>query len=83
MLRCQSITVAGFTITSGWARSDQSMRRATQNTRSLVRGRARFEARRQTASCWRRAAFSRSVSLRYSVAGISASSNTPWVFRSS
>ncbi len=36
-LRCQAITVAGLTMTSGRAQSGQSLQSATQKARSLAR----------------------------------------------
>ena len=45
-LRCQRITVSGLTMTRARVQSGQSLRSATQNTRSPVRSWGRFDVRR-------------------------------------
>ena len=62
--RCQRMTVSGFTMTRTLSQSVQILRNSTQNTRSTFESRGRFTERRRTASCWRRATFSRASSRR-------------------
>ena len=62
--RCQRTTVSGWTRTNTSFHRGHTRRRTTQKKRSavLMRGRGRLTVR--TASCWRRARFSRRRSLR-------------------
>ena len=62
--RCQRMTVSGFTMTRTPSQSVQILRNSTQNTRSTFESRGRFTERRRTASCCRRATFSRASSRR-------------------
>ena len=57
--RCQRATVSGFTMTRTLSQSVQILRNSTQNTRSTFENRSCFTERRRTASCCRRATFSR------------------------
>ena len=62
--RCQRMTVSGFTMTRTLSQSVQILRNSTQNPRSTFESRGRFTERRRTASCCRRATFSRASSRR-------------------
>ena len=62
--RCQRMTVSGFTMTRTLSQSVQILRNSTQNSRSTFESRGRFTERRRTASCCRRATFSRASSRR-------------------
>ena len=62
--RCQRMTVSGFTMTRTLSQSVQILRNSTQNPRSTFESRGRFTERRSTASCCRRATFSRASSRR-------------------
>ena len=57
--RCQRTTVSGFTMARTLSQSVQILRNSTQNSRSTFESRVRFTERRRTASCCRRATFSR------------------------
>ena len=60
--RCQRMTVSGFTMTRTLSQSVQILRNSTQNSRSTFESRSRFTERWRTASCCRRATFSRASS---------------------
>ena len=62
--RCQRTTVSGFTMTRTLSQSVQILRNSTQNSRSTFESRGRFTERWRTASCCRRATFSRASSRR-------------------
>src|SRR6266851_5666501 len=63
--RCQRRTVSGRTMTRTWAQCAQTSESHAQKILSALLSRSRLGlARRRTASCWRRARFSRARSLR-------------------
>ena len=57
------------------SQSVQILRNSTQNPRSVFESRGRFTERRRTASCWRRATFSRASSRRALKAEMRAGTN--------
>jgi hypothetical protein len=57
--RCHRRTVSGLTITRGPRHPAQTLASATHKRRSIVRNLGRGTLRLYTASCWRRARFSR------------------------
>jgi hypothetical protein len=57
--RCHRRTVSGVTITRGCLNPAQTLASPTQKRRSVVRSLGRAAAPLNTASCWRRARFSR------------------------
>lgn len=61
--RCQDTTVSGLTITKTRRQSFQVLDSHIQNKRSVLRSRGRGHCRLRTASCWRRARFSKAISL--------------------
>ncbi len=73
--RCQRTTVSGFTMTRTLSQSVQILRNSTQNPRSTFESRGRFTERRRTASCCRRATFSRASSRRALKAEMRAGTN--------
>ena len=73
--RCQRMTVSGFTMTRTLSQSVQILRNSTQNPRSAFESRGRFTERRSTASCCRRATFSRASSRRALKAEMRAGTN--------
>ena len=73
--RCQRMTVSGFTMTRTLSQLVQILRNSTQNSRSTFESRGRFTERRRTASCCRRATFSRASSRRALKAEMRARTN--------
>ena len=71
----QRMTVSGFTMTRTLSQSVQILRNSTQNQRSTFESRGRFTERRSTASCCRRATFSRASSRRALKAEMRAGTN--------
>ena len=73
--RCQRTTVSGFTMTRTLSQSVQILCNSTQNSRSTFESRGRFTERWRTASCCRRATFSRASSRRALKAEMRARTN--------
>ena len=69
MLRRRGLSVSPL------SQSVQILRNSTQNPRSAFESRGRFTERRRTASCWRRATFSRASSRRALKAEMRARTN--------
>ena len=62
--RCQDTTVSGFTMIKAPRQFFQVIESHIQNRRSPFRSRGRGQCRLYTASCWRRARFSKAISPR-------------------
>jgi len=72
--RCQRMTVAGLTMMRTLRQRDHARERATQKSRSVQSRGGRGRRRRRTASCWRRARFSRPSAPRVRSADLAAAS---------